>query len=209
MVPGNPSVRQQRVEMAVVKCPIGLGRIAVEPGDQCRARISPAIRSRTYVRPLGAWINIGLLSTQRGMSKTAGASSSVPPRPSLVKSPGYGVLPWGEERRPTWTKARSRARPPGLFIWPVIAPSASGLGMPPNCPFPPSDDSETGSPAQSRGEMPRSCIVCESSIASSSHTASRVCLTLFWAARGGKFRVCPSADDCAATRRARHILRGF
>src|SRR5215471_8407148 len=57
------------------------------------------------VRPLGAWINTGLLSTQRGLSKTAGASSSVPPRPSLVKSPGYGVLPWGEERRPTWTKA--------------------------------------------------------------------------------------------------------
>ena len=57
------------------------------------------------VRPLGAWINTGLLSTQRGMSKTAGASSSVSPRPSLVKSPGYGVLPWGEERRPTWTKA--------------------------------------------------------------------------------------------------------
>src|SRR5215469_8205627 len=47
------------------------------------------------VRPLGAWINTGLLPTQRGMSKTAGASSSVSPRPSLVKSLGYGVLPWG------------------------------------------------------------------------------------------------------------------
>ena len=40
--------REANVEIPTPKVPIGLGGVAVEPVDQRRARISPAIRSRTY-----------------------------------------------------------------------------------------------------------------------------------------------------------------
>jgi len=37
-VPALPGTRgKQRVELAVVSCPIGPRRVGVEPGDQCRA----------------------------------------------------------------------------------------------------------------------------------------------------------------------------
>jgi len=40
--------REANVEIPAPEVPIGLGGVGVEPVDQRRARISPAIRSRTY-----------------------------------------------------------------------------------------------------------------------------------------------------------------